>query len=134
MTQYRISRAAELLGISSDTLRRWIQNGKLPASADDSGRQSVEGTDLAHMAQEMAPRSPAGEVHTSSARNRAVGLITGITKDKVMAQVNLQCGPFRFVSLMSREAVDDLGLQVGDTAAAVVKATNVIVEKQTETK
>jgi Molybdopterin-binding protein len=134
VTQYRITHAAELLGVSSDTLRRWIQSGKVPASIDDNGRQSIEGADLAHLAQDMAPKIGEDAASTSSARNRATGLVTSIIKDKVMAQVNLQCGPFRFVSLMSREAVEELGLQVGDTATAVVKATNVIVDKPISSK
>ncbi|MFT0763419.1 TOBE domain-containing protein [Scrofimicrobium sp. R131] len=128
MAQYLISEAATLLGVSSDTVRRWIAADKLSSVTNAHGRQVIEGADLARFAQEMAPAERQATWAGSSARNRAVGLVTEIIADQVMAQVNLQCGPFRFVSLMSREAVEELNLQVGDTAAAVVKATNVIVE------
>lgn len=127
MAQYLISEAAALLGVSSDTVRRWVSAGRLPATANEQGRQVVPGSQLAELSASLAP----GEENSaapSSARNRARGLVTDIKKDTVMAQVSLQCGPFRFVSLMSREAVDELNLTVGDAAEAVVKATNVIVE------
>lgn len=134
VTNYRISRAANLLGVSSDTVRRWIQTGRLAATHDNAGRQTVSGQELAQLAQDLATAATADSTVASSARNRATGLVTGIIKDTVMAQVNLQCGPYRFVSLMSREAVDELQLDVGDTATMVVKATNVIVEKNTNPK
>lgn len=128
MTHYRISDAARLLAVSDDTVRRWVDGGRLSSSKDASGRSVVEGAELAALAQELAgaPDSP----HTTSARNRFVGLVTAITADTVMAQVDLQCGPFRVVSLMSSEAVRDLGLEVGATAVAIVKATTVILEKE----
>ncbi|UFU07238.1 TOBE domain-containing protein [Ruania halotolerans] len=129
MPHYRVSEAAALLGVSADTLRRRIDSGDLPASTDDAGRAVVPGEDLARWAQERA-RSPQS-TGSSSARNRLEGLVTAITADAVMAQVELQCGPFRVVSLMSSEAVRDLGLEVGSRAAAVVKATTVIVEART---
>lgn len=128
MTQYRISEAARLLGVSDDTVRRWVDDGRLASATDASGRRVVEGAALAAHAQALA-----GEVATtqgSSARNRFVGLVTAIVSDPVMSQVDLQCGPFRVVSLMSTEAVRELGLEVGSTAAAVVKATTVIVERE----
>ncbi len=131
MTQYRISEAAGLLGVSDDTVRRWIASDVLPVLLDDSGRQIVEGADLAHRAQERAQQSqhvPGAPENASSARNRMVGLVTGILSDTVMSQVELQCGPHRIVSLMSTEAVRDLGLEIGSPAVAVVKATMVIVE------
>lgn len=132
VTQYRISEAAGLLGVSDDTVRRWIAAGTLTAFEDDAGRQVIAGVDLAQRAQEIAhaPTDPS-EVG-SSARNRMVGLVTGILSDTVMAQVELQCGPHRIVSLMSSEAVRDLGLEVGSLAVAVVKATMVIVETPKE--
>lgn len=140
MPHYRISEAATLLGVSDDTLRRWVTQGRLSAQQDRSGRLRVDGADLAHLAQDLA-RGPVeeslGEVPRrghSSARNRARGLVTKVVVDGVMAQVDLQCGPYRFVSLMSAEAVRDLRLEVGDTAAAVVKATNVIIETAKENK
>jgi molybdopterin-binding protein len=129
VTQYRISEAARLLGVSDDTVRRWIEQGKLTASTDATGRAVVDGAELAAHAQAVASAAQ-DDPHASSARNRFVGLVTAITADTVMAQVELQCGPFRVVSLMSSEAVRDLGLEVGSTAVAVVKATTVIVEKE----
>lgn len=128
MTQYRINDAARLLGVSDDTVRRWITAGTLTAAEDDAGRQVIAGVDLAHRAQEIAhaPEDPSSV--GSSARNRMVGLVTGIVSDTVMSQVEMQCGPHRIVSLMSSEAVRDLGLEVGSLAVAVVKATMVIVE------
>jgi len=129
VTQYRISEAARLLGVSDDTIRRWVDAGRLAAHKEASGRAVVDGVDLAALAQELASGVQA-DSHTTSARNRFVGLVTAITADTVMAQVDLQCGPFRVVSLMSSEAVRDLGLEVGSTAVAVVKATTVIVERE----
>ncbi|WP_346231530.1 TOBE domain-containing protein [Parafrigoribacterium mesophilum] len=132
MTQYRISEAARLLGLSDDTVRRWVSSGILTAVPDESGRRVIEGADLAARAKSIAvlPRDPSGV--ESSARNRLVGLVTDITADQVMAQVELQCGPHRIVSLMSSEAVQDLGLEVGSLAVAVVKSTMVIVETPRE--
>lgn len=128
MTQYRISEAAGLLGVSDDTVRRWITSGALAAKQDAGGRQVVEGADLATRATQIAvtPENPLGAA--TSARNRFVGLVTAITSDPVMSQVELQCGPHRVVSLMSTEAVRDLRLEIGSLAVAVVKATTVIVE------
>ncbi len=128
MRQYRISEAAELLGVSDDTVRRWIDVGTLHAGPDPSGRAVVDGAELATFARAHAetPSDPSGVGR--SARNRFVGLVTAVTADTVMAQVELQCGPHRVVSLMSSEAVRELGLEVGTLAVAVVKATTVIVE------
>jgi molybdopterin-binding protein len=130
MPSYRIREAAELLGVSDDTVRRWAEAGRLTTSADAAGRQVVDGAVLAALAQERAEHpaaeTPRGAVQ--SARNRMVGLVTRVTRDTVMAQVELQCGPHRIVSLMSREAADELGLESGVLAAAVVKSTNVVVE------
>jgi molybdopterin-binding protein len=128
MTHFRISEAAGLLGVSDDTVRRWITAGTIEATTDSSGRNVIEGAELARLAQETAalPSDPTGI--RSSARNRMVGLVTSITSDTVMSQVELQCGPHRLVSLMSTEAVRDLGLEVGSLGVAVVKATMVIVE------
>ena len=124
----RISEAARFLGVSDDTVRRWTESGTLTPLKDDTGRLAVEGLELAHLARDQA-QLPADPTHVGrSARNRFVGLVTGITLDKVMAQVELQCGPFRVVSLMSSEAVRELGLELGSVATAVVKATTVIIE------
>lgn len=127
MTQFRISEAASLLGVSDDTVRRWIDAGALAADTSSS-RTTIAGADLAAFAVERARRPDDPDAGHSSARNRFVGLVTAITADTVMAQVELQCGPFRVVSLMSSEAVRELGLEVGSRAAAVVKATTVVVE------
>jgi len=128
MPQMRIRDAAAYLGVSDDTVRRWVDRGLLSATTDDAGRKVVDGYDVARVARDhaTAPAVPGGVI--SSARNRFVGLVTGIEVDKVMAQVELQCGPFRVVSLMSSEAVRDLGLELGSAAVAVIKSTNVIVE------
>lgn len=116
------------LGVSDDTVRRLIDAGSLVATADDSGRKTVDAYGLALHAREHSATVPDTSGVASSARNRFVGLVTDIKIDKVMAQVELQCGPFRVVSLMSAEAVRDLRLELGSVAAAVVKSTNVIVE------
>jgi molybdopterin-binding protein len=128
VTQIRIKDAAAYLGVSDDTVRRWIDNGTMLAEKDDSGRSVVDGFALAQVARENAvlPDDPSGIGR--SARNRFVGLVTNIVMDTVMAQVELQCGPHRVVSLMSSEAVRELGLELGSVAIAVVKATTVIVE------
>jgi molybdopterin-binding protein len=128
VTQFRISEAAGLLGISDDTVRRWVDGGQLSASKDSAGRLVVGGADLAKVAQSAAQAVPDPSGVQRSARNQFVGLVTRILEDTVMAQVEMQCGPFRVVSLMSAEAVHDLGLEVGSLAVAVVKATTVIVE------
>jgi molybdopterin-binding protein len=122
---YRIGEAAQLLGVSPDTVRRWADSGRLPAHRDEAGHRLVSGPDLAAFARTLAD-APAS-AHTS-ARNRFRGIVTAVTRDSVMAQVELQCGPFRVVSLMSREAADELGLGVGAAAVAVVKSTAVVVD------
>ncbi|MGO2112925.1 MAG: TOBE domain-containing protein [Pseudoclavibacter sp.] len=128
MTQIRISSAATYLGVSDDTVRRWIDAGSLASERDQAGRTVVDALDLARLARDNAvlPADPS-EIGRS-ARNRLVGIVTEIVADTVMAQVELQCGPHRIVSLMSSEAVRELGLEAGSVAIAVVKATNVIVE------
>jgi molybdopterin-binding protein len=125
VTEFRINEAADLLGVSPDTVRRWTDSGRLVARRDEHGHRLVDGADLAEF---LRRENASGERSTSSARNRFRGLVTAIAKDSVMAQVEIQAGPHRIVSLMSREAVDDLGLAVGSVAYAVVKSTNVIVE------
>ncbi|GAB3583142.1 helix-turn-helix transcriptional regulator [Amycolatopsis endophytica] len=128
MPQFRLSEAAELLGVSDDTVRRWVRGGQLTATTDAAGRKVVDGAGLAAFAREQAarPADPSGVGR--SARNRFVGLVTAVTTDRVMAQVEMQCGPFRVVSLMSTEAVRELGLAPGSLGVAVVKATTVVVE------
>ncbi len=131
MTTFRVREAADLLGVSDDTVRRWIDAGRLASSTDAGGRNVVDGVDLAAFAQTMAAaaeRPEPGPVLLESARNRFVGLVTRVIRDTVMAQVDIQAGPHRFVSLMSREAADELKLEPGVLAIAAVKSTNVVVE------
>ena len=128
MPHLRIREAARYLGVSDDTVRRWVDNGTLNATTDTAGRTVVDGYEVALVARSHAtiPAPPEGSL--SSARNRFVGLVTDLRVDTVMAQVELQCGPFRVVSLMSSEAVRELGLELGSVAMAVIKSTTVIVE------
>jgi molybdopterin-binding protein len=128
MPALRISEAARLLGVSDDTLRRWVDSGRLTASADDSGRMTVDGAALAALSRELHEPPAPGLTSAASARNRFVGIVTRVVKDTVMAQVEMQAGPFRVVSLMSREAADELGLEPGVVAVASVKSTHVVVE------
>lgn len=128
MTELRINDAARFLGVSDDTIRRWISDGKLTQHKDASNRAVVEGRELAALAQtgSGALEDPTGVV--SSARNRFAGLVTDVVIDGVMAQVSLQCGPFRVVSLMSAEACRQLELEPGSLATASVKATMVSID------
>lgn len=128
MSQIRISDAAKFLGVSDDTVRRWVASGALPSGTDSAGRMAVEGKDLAAYARDQARIVPVPTGMSSSARNRFVGLVTEVTSDRVMSQVEMQCGPFRVVSLMSSESVRDLRLEPGSVAVAVIKSTTVIVE------
>ncbi|MBU3067611.1 TOBE domain-containing protein [Nocardia sp. NEAU-G5] len=129
MPQFRISEAAELLGVSDDTVRRWVDAGRL-LTTDGVGPRMVDGAALAALAQQRAVgASPSAQpVSGESARNRLAGLVTNVVRDTVMAQVDIQAGPFRLVSLMSREAADEMGLEPGSLVVASVKATNVVVE------
>lgn len=128
MAHFRLGDAAELLGVSVDTVRRWIDAGRLTADRDEHGHRVVDGPDLAAFARARYG-DPGDGVATSSARNRLRGIVTAVTRDAVMAQVDIQAGPFRIVSLMSREAVDNLDLRVGTVAVAVIKSTTVVVER-----
>lgn len=121
-----MAEAAGLLGVSDDTLRRWIDAGRVPASRTE-GRVVIAGADLAALAASLVGSPEAGHL-SSSARNRLTGIVTAVKKDTVMAQVDMACGPYRLVSLMSTEAVDDLGLEPGSRVVASVKSTNVVVE------
>ena len=128
MPHYRISDAARLLGVSDDSLRRWGEAGRVEMSHDDTGRLVVDGVELARIAREIVPAESALPLPRESARNHFPGVVTDVRKDGVMAQVEIQAGPHRVVSLMSREAADELGLDVGVVAIASVKATNVVVD------
>ena len=142
MTQLRISEAAALMGVSDDTVRRWVERGELTAHSDAAGRKTVAGTELARLAQERASGRGAGAGTgvgiggaadgpgdtAVSARNSFRGLVTAVKSDPVMSQVDIQCGPYRVVSLISTEAVREMGLVPGSLATARVKATGVVVE------
>lgn len=130
MTFLRVAQAATFLGVSDDTVRRWIEQGALTGHKNSAGHTVMDGAQLAQLARRNAvsPEDPAKV--GSSARNRLVGLVTAVKSDPVMSQVELQCGPHRIVSLMSTEAVEDLGLEPGSVATAVVKSTAVIVETE----
>ena len=125
MPVYRLREAASLLGVSDDTIRRWADAGRLPTGTDDAGRRVVDGADLAAFAVSLADEP---QPSASSMRNRFPGIVTRVVRGDVAAQVEVQSGPHRFVSLLTREAVDELDLHEGDRAAAIVKATNVSVE------
>ncbi|WP_369054494.1 TOBE domain-containing protein [Kineococcus terrestris] len=128
-TVLRVREAARLMGVSDDTVRRWIDAGRLPATTDAAGRLTVDGADLARLAEESAAGGDGPRTSVArSSRNSFTGLVTRVVRDTVMAQVEVQAGPFRVVSLMSREAADELALEPGVVAVASVKATNVVVE------
>jgi molybdopterin-binding protein len=127
----RMAEAAQLLGVSDDTLRRWVDSGRVAGSRTPSGKAGIAGTDLAALARELAAGGTGADAEGRarvSARNRLRGIVTDVRRDEVMAQIELCCGPYRVVSLMSREAADELRLQPGVVAVASVKATTVVVE------
>jgi molybdopterin-binding protein len=121
-----VSEAARLLGVSDDTVRRWIDGGMLTAKRT-TGPTSIDGVVLAQFAAARASDPDPVEAH-QSARNRITGLVTRVVSDTVMSQVELQAGPFRIVSLISTEAVRELGLAPGVLAVASIKATNVVID------
>lgn len=128
MTSYRIGQAAEILGVGVDTLRRWADDGRLRTTRTSGGHRLVSGAELARAAREIAEAPEPVAFTAQSARNRFPGIVTRVLKDKVVAQVEIQAGPHRVVSLMTREAADELGLAPGVRTVAAVKATNVVVE------
>ena len=134
MPQLRISEAASLLGVSDDTVRRWAEHGRLTLGRAPNGRAVVDGADLAELARGLAEQPPGAGLTPRSARNILRGIVTRVVRDTVMAQAQLQAGPYRVVSLMSREAADELGLEVGIVAYASIKATNVVVELDDRTR
>jgi molybdopterin-binding protein len=127
MPTYKMGQAAELLGVSVDTVRRWADAGRIDAVRTEGGHRLVDGVALARFAAEIASTHPTIPV-TESARNHFLGLVTDVATDGVMAHVKLQAGPFRISSLISSEAVRELGLEPGMLAVASVKATNVVIE------
>jgi molybdopterin-binding protein len=129
-----MGQAAELLGVSPDTVRRWTDAGRLPIARTRGGHRRIDGAALADFAASLAVERQPPAIVSESARNRFTGLVTRVVRDTVMAQVEIQAGPFRVVSLMSREAADDLGLAPGVLAVAAVKATNVVVECPAQTE
>jgi len=128
--QYRVSEAAGLLGVSDDTVRRWIEAGRLSATKDNSGRLAVAGEELAALAREGAQSIPDERSGMVSARNRFPGIVTRVEVEGLVAVVEIQAGAHRVVSMLTADAVKELGLQPGDRATAVIKATNVIVESR----
>ncbi|MFF9149073.1 molybdopterin-binding protein [Streptomyces sp. NPDC014861] len=130
MPSYSMGQAAQLLGVSSETVRRWADGGKLAMVRDGAGRRVIEGVDLAAFAQERGAglhAVPEDDVPTS-VRNSFVGIVTGVRVDDVAAQVEVQSGPHRLVSLVTREAVEELALDVGVTVTARVKSTSVHID------
>lgn len=128
MPSYRIGQAAELLGVSADTLRRWVDGGRVAATRTDGRRRLIDGVALAKLAVELTDTRDPDVVVGRSARNRFPGIVTRVVKDRVAAHVEIQAGPHRVVSLMTREAADELGLAPGVLAVASVKSTSVVVE------
>ena len=125
---YKPGQAAELLGVSVDTVRRWADAGRLKTRRSSGGQRLIDGADLARFLEAHGGRQDLGVIVGQSARNRFPGIVTKVVKDEVMAHVEIQAGPHRVVSLMSREAADELGLAPGVMAIAAVKSTNVVVE------
>ncbi|WHM35997.1 helix-turn-helix transcriptional regulator [Streptomyces sp. BPTC-684] len=129
MPTYSIGQAAGLLGVSSETVRRWADAGRLRMERDGTGNRVIDGVGLAAFAQERAAGAyevPGGVA--TSVRNSFVGIVTAVTVDDVAAQVDIQCGPHRVVSLVTRESVEELGIDVGVTVTARVKSTHVHVD------
>ncbi|HUQ77292.1 MAG TPA: TOBE domain-containing protein [Patescibacteria group bacterium] len=124
----RIGRAAEMLGVTIDTVRRWADEGRLEVVRSGGGQRLVSMAEVTRLIGERRHASADRPIVAQSARNRFSGIVTRIEKDRVAAVVEILAGPHRLVSLMTAEAVDDMNLKVGDDAIAVVKATNVMVE------
>lgn len=128
MARYRIGRVAEVLGVSADTVRRWVDAGRLSAERTGGGQRLIDGAELARFVASAAESHDAEGLRIQSARNHLTGIVTRVIRDGVAAQVEMQAGPFRLVSLMTREAADDLELAPGMLAVASVKSTNVVIE------
>jgi molybdopterin-binding protein len=128
MTTYRSGEVAELLGVSTDTVRRWVDTGRIASTRSEAGHREIDGADLARFLEESPSPAEHEPIVARSARNRFPGIVTRVVKDTVMAQVEMRCGPHRIVSLISREAAEELGLAPGVFAVAAVKSTSVVVE------
>jgi molybdopterin-binding protein len=129
MQGYRPGEVADLLGVSADTVRRWADSGRLKTRRTPGGQREIEGVDLAEFLKHSGDTSPLPPVVGASARNRFAGIVTEVVVDKVAAKVEMQAGPHRIVSLMTAEAVEDLGLEPGVLAVASVKSTHVVIER-----
>ncbi len=128
MPAYRISQAARVLGVSDDTVRRWADSGRLAATRDESGRRSIDGADLADLAASLLGSGGDPAAAPPPPCNRFTGIVTGVVRDRVVAQVEMVAGPFRVVSLLSREVADRLGLERGVVAVASARTTDMSVE------
>lgn len=128
MAQYRPGQLAELLGVSTDTVRRWCDEGRLETIRSEGGHRMIDGVSLARFVREEQDAYEPDQLLSQSARNRFTGVVTRVERDKLTAIIELRAGRFRVVSLLTREAADDLRLKEGDLATAVVKATNVMME------
>jgi molybdopterin-binding protein len=127
-TRLRIGAAAEQLGVSPDTLRRWAEAGRIEVSLTPGGQRTVRQADISRLAAERRRAGAERPIVAQSARNRFAGTVTRIERDGVAAVVEVQAGPHRLVSLITREASDELGLEPGDEVVCTVKATDVMVE------
>ncbi|MFF9912349.1 molybdopterin-binding protein [Streptomyces sp. NPDC013457] len=129
MQSYTIGQAARLLGVSPDTARRWADAGRVATHRDESGRRVIDGGSLAAFSAGIAQGDDDEDASYTSARNAFPGIVTGIKLGDIAAQVTIQAGPHRLVSLLTREAVEELGLEVGMQATARVKSTSVHIDR-----
>jgi len=128
MTTFRPAQVAEILGVSADTIRRWCDEGRLATTKSTGGHRQIDGADLARYLREQERAYEPDSVLGQSARNRLTGVVTRVQRDNLVAVVEIHAPPHRLVSMMTREAADELDLQPGDLATAAVKSTNVVVE------
>ena len=134
MANLRLSEVASLLRVSDDTVRRWVDQGRLTATHAEGGRMVISGAEVAAFVTEKRGQLADDVPARTSARNRLDGIVTNVQRDGLIALVEIQAGPFRVVSMMTREAADDLGLEIGSIATAVIKATMVLVETPGENR